>query len=312
MRDFRRALRSAVGKPLAYDLRDGFGAVLAGTLERVARGERVHDAEIMDAVARGPSLAPSRNAGSGVAIVPMHGIALYDCELPPLCFSTLRLAQTVTQLANDPAIETIFLDCSSPGGSVVGVPEAADAVFAARQKKKVVALVNPLCASACYYIASQASIVLSIPSGDCASIGVFVAHRDCSGFNEKQGIRTTYIFSESSPYKVEGNPDEPLAQSARDHLQSEVDSLQAGFIAAVARGRGTSVSNVRANFGKGRCMMAPAAKAAGLIDHIVASPDAALALASSPAGLRAVKLSALRDTNSRSAARRRRLELLRA
>ena len=164
MRAFRRALRDCAGKPLAYAMHHGFGAVAAAVLERVARGERVHDHEVRELFARGNASRPP--AAANVAVVPMRGVALYDTELFPVCYSTRRLAQVVTALAADPSIATIVLDCDSPGGSCTGVVEAADAVYAAAKKKRVVAIVNPLCASAAFWIASQASEVIAVPSAD--------------------------------------------------------------------------------------------------------------------------------------------------
>ena len=99
-----------------------------------ARGERVHDHEVRELFARGNASRPP--AAANVAVVPMRGVALYDTELFPVCYSTRRLAQVVTALAADPSIATIVLDCDSPGGSCTGVVEAADAVYAAAKKKR--------------------------------------------------------------------------------------------------------------------------------------------------------------------------------
>lgn len=285
MRDFRRALRSAPGKLLAYQIRDGFGAGLAGLLERVARGDKVHDGELLGALDQNgmggdfliatrlgfPQIIPGARGARATAVVPVRGVALYAVELQPFCFSTLHLARTVTALVSDSEIGSIVLDIDSPGGQVTGTPEAADAIYAARIKKPVIAMVNPLAASAAYWIASQASEVVTVPSGDVGSIGVFMAHTDCSKFNEKQGVRITYIYD--GEYKVEGNPDEPLSDQARAHYQSEVDAIGRQFRRAVARGRGVSVEKVESDFGKGRTMMAAAAKRAGLVDRIVSGPD---------------------------------------
>lgn len=290
MREFRRQLRSSVGRPCAYQIRDGFGAAAAGVLERVIRGERVADAEIREgllafdddgrqriqrySMSTGPTVVPGAGRGQATALVRVHGVAMYDVEYQPYCFSTLLLAQTMSGLANDPEVGTIVLDIASPGGQVVGTAEAGDAIFAAKARKKVVALVNPLAASAAYWLASQATEIIAIPSADVGSIGVFIMHADCSGMMEQAGIKPTFIFA--GEHKVEGNPYEPLAAEAKAYLQGEVDVIHAGFLRAVARGRGRTVADVRENFGKGRTMMAPVAKKVGMIDAI-ATLDGALA-----------------------------------
>lgn len=289
MRAFRRALRSSVGRACAYQIRDGWGASISGMLERVIRGERVTDAEISETLAfdededrplpqrvaasAGPIVVPGAGPGNATALVPVHGVAMYDVEWQPYCFSTLALAQTMQALGNDPEIGTIVLDINSPGGMVTGTAEAGDAIFAAREKKKVVAIVNPLAASAAYWIAAQASQIVAIPSADIGSIGVFMLHAECSGAMEQAGIKPTFIFA--GEHKVEGNAFEPLSEDARSYMQMEVDTIFGDFLKAVARGRGVSVEEVRAKFGQGRTMMAPAAKRVGMIDAI-APLDSAL------------------------------------
>jgi ClpP class serine protease len=146
-------------------------------------------------------------------VLSLHGVAMYDSEWQPYCFSTLLLSQIMGRLAADPQIETIVLDIDTPGGMVTGTQEAADAVFAARRKKRVIGLVNPLCASAGYWIASQCSEIVGVPSADIGSIGVFMCHYDCSAMLADAGIKPTYIFA--GEYKTEGNSSEPLARKAR-------------------------------------------------------------------------------------------------
>jgi signal peptide peptidase SppA len=290
MRAVRRALRSAIGRPLAYAINDGFGAIAAGMLEQVIRGERVSDSQIFEMFARSPSITRARSA-EGVGVVSMRGIALYDVDVQPIAFSAVKLARDVTALANDPLIKSIILDIDSPGGSVVGIPEAAAAVWSARKRKRVVGVVSPLCASAAYWIASQADSLIAVQSADIGSIGVFFAHADCSRFNEMQGVKVTYIHA--GEFKVEGNPNEPLSSAGKAHYQSEVNETYAEFVRAVARGRNVDQAKVLADFGKGRCLTARAAKKAGMIDHIVSSPDDALKLAVSPSAMRAARLAEL-------------------
>lgn len=301
IRSFRRQLRAAIGKPLAYQLLDGYGAVTSNVLERVIRGELLSEAELSEVFAfdhgddddgrrpqqvtavAGPTIVPGGAPGKSVALVSMTGAALYELEYQPYCFSTLLLQQTVNALANDQDIGTIVLYVNTPGGSVVGVPEASAAVFAARQKKKVIALVNPLCASAGYHIASQATQILAVPSAEIGSIGVFMLHMDCSAAMADAGLKPTFIFA--GEHKVEGNAFEPLADEARQHWQGEVDEIYEEFLATVARGRGKSVDEVRETFGKGRTMSAAKAKKVGMIDTIV-TLDGAFARIGLPASAR--------------------------
>ncbi|WP_454629548.1 S49 family peptidase [Bradyrhizobium cenepequi] len=280
MQQFKREIRSSNGRIFAFDLRNGFGAVLGGLFEKIARG-RVHDQEIREIygledegdrepmhvrIAAGPQMTPSSKPGKYTALVSMHGVALYDLEFQPYCFSTLLLSQIMDQLANDPTVDTIVLDINTPGGHVTGTQEAADAVFKAAKKKTVVGIINPLCASAGYWIGSQCTRLVAVPSADIGSIGVFMCHYDCSAMLADVGLKPTFIYA--GEYKTEGNAMEPLSDEARAFYQSEVDQTYDDFLSAVARGRGVSKDIVLQKFGKGRCYGAPMAKRLGMVDEV--------------------------------------------
>ena len=277
---FRSALRQLDGQVIAIDPRHA--SHLAPIVADLAQGREVSDARL-STLSRPDFQSASRSGvhaipligagGKSLAILPMHGIALYDLEFFPYCFSTRRLAQTLAELSSDKAIGTILLDMNTPGGHVTGTQEAADAVFSARSKKPVVGLINPLCASAGYWIGSQCSKLIAVPSADTGSIGVFMQHVDISGMLEKAGVRPTFIFAGEN--KVEGNSYQPLSAKAKNFYQGEVDQTYSDFLAAVARGRGALPSIVRAQWGGGRTLGAKDAFRLGMVDQI-AAPDQAL------------------------------------
>lgn len=208
------------------------------------------------------------------AIVTAAGVALYDLEFQPYCFSTRLLAQTMDALASDATVESIVMIVDTPGGAVTGTVEAGDAVYATRKRKTVTAIVDPLCASAGFWIASQASFIVTVPSGEIGSIGVLTLHLDQSKLLENIGIRPTFIFA--GAYKVEGNQLEPLGSAAKAFVQGEIDKTYAQFVSVVARGRNTSVSDVLQRYGQGRVFSASDALAAGMIDRIAVDPHDAL------------------------------------
>jgi ClpP class serine protease len=67
------------------------------------------------------------------------------------------------------------IDVDSPGGGVFGVEEAANAVYAARGSKPIVALADVLAASAADWIATQADELVVAPSGEVGA-SVYLAH----------------------------------------------------------------------------------------------------------------------------------------
>lgn len=269
----RRGLRKLYGGAVAFDGRES--PELLNLVMDLARGTAVPDARLSGLLSSSAqSLAFDRSqrvptaAGKGkvTAIVPVRGVALYDADFPPYCFSTRRLALNITELANDPSVASIILDVCTPGGTVTGTKEAGDAIYQARSRKGITAIVNPLCASAGYWITSQASEIVAIPSADIGSIGVFVLHIDQSAMLADLGIKPTFISA--APFKTEGNSLEPLTPVGKQFIQTEVDKIYADFLGAVARGRNTTSSVVRTQFGGGRCLSSRDALAAGMIDRI--------------------------------------------
>jgi signal peptide peptidase SppA len=134
--------------------------------------------------------------------------------------------------------------------------------------KPIVAHVNATGASAAYWIASAADEVVVTPSGQVGSVGVFSAHDDVSKMMDELGVKTTLISAKNSPYKVEGNPYEPLGDDARDYMQGRVDEAYGNFVKALARNRNVAQSHVNENFGKGRMVTAPEAVERGMADKV--------------------------------------------
>lgn len=177
-------------------------------------------------------------------------------------------------LRDDPNVRAILCDIDSPGGSVYMLPEAWAEIYAAREVKLLVAMVRPQCGSAALFIASAFGEIVCTPSGEIGSLGCYCVHEDWSEANAQMGVKPTYISY--GKHKVEGNPDEPLGDEARAHLQEMVTTFGHDFEKHVAKGRGVSLTHVREQFGQGRMLTAPQAKAAGLVDR-VATFEATLA-----------------------------------
>lgn len=230
---------------------------------------------------------PSASQSGSIAIVPLRGTIAHrmgSMDESSGGMSAERFTAMIRTVVADPSIGTILLDVDSPGGTVPGVPEAADAVFAARETKKIIAIANSQMCSAAYWIASQAHEIVGLPSayeGKIGSIGAFGVHQDISAALEKEGIKTTFISA--GKYKTEGNPFEPLSAEALAVRQAQVDEAYSQFVKAVARGRGVTPAAVRGGFGEGRALSAKDAKAAGLIDRI-GTMDETLARLSSAQG----------------------------
>lgn len=180
----------------------------------------------------------------------------------------------------DDSVGAIVLNIDSPGGLVDQVPETAAEIRGARGTKPIVAVSNTMAASAAYYIASQADELVATPSGEVGSIGVLVRHEDFSGMLAMEGVKPTLIYA--GKYKVDGNPYEPLSESAKEGMQAAVDEFYGMFTRDVAAGRGISVETVVSDYGEGKTLLAEPALAAGMVDKIATLDETIVALGGDP------------------------------
>lgn len=224
-------------------------------------------AENAAAAARVKSLATGK-PGS-VAVLPLYGLINQRVSgdvSGPSGTSVQEFTQQFRQAVNDPNVTAIVIDVDSPGGTVSGVDELAAEIHAARKQKKITAVSNCLCASAAYWLASQASELCVSPSSLTGSIGVYQLHEDDSSALDNMGVKFTFISA--GKYKTEGNSFQPLDDEARTAMQSVVDDFYGMFTKAVARGRGVAVKAVVNGFGQGRCLTAQDAVKQGLADRV--------------------------------------------
>jgi signal peptide peptidase SppA len=237
---------------------------------------RAHAVEQLAAQAARARTVASGGFGA-VAVVPLYGMLAHRGSFWSMYFggaTVESLTDQLRQAVNDPLVSAIVLDVDSPGGDVEGIDELASEIYQARKQKPVTAVSNSLCASAAYYLASQASEILVSPSSLTGSIGVYCAHEDDSKYLDNLGIKITLVkYGEN---KAEGNPYEPLTDPARDHMQQMVDTFGQMFDKAVARGRGMKAEDVHSKFGQGRVFDAKKAVQLGMADKVGTFDDALL------------------------------------
>lgn len=238
-------------------------------VERRVAGVELTDEEVQERLGAARRLPRQSATPGAIAVLPIHGVIAPRMNMLTDVSggtSTEELGRAFDAALADPAVSAIVLDVDSPGGSVHGLEELATRIHAARGVKPVVAVANFQAASAAYYLASQAGELVVSPSGEVGSIGTLAVHTDVSGYNEKLGVRRSYVTA--GRYKAEGNPDAPLGDEARAEIQRMVDHFYEQFVAAVARGRGVSRAAVREKFGEGRMVLAEDAVARGMADRI--------------------------------------------
>jgi len=154
-----------------------------------------------------------------------------------------EIQEALAEARADDGVETICLHIESPGGMAVGLKEIADEIYAARQEKEVVAFADDLCASAAYYLASQADHVVSTYDALVGSIGTFSVIVDYSKAIEERGIKVHVI--RSGPHKGLGVVGDKVTPEQLAGEQKIVDALTESFIETVARGRDMEEKAVR-------------------------------------------------------------------
>jgi len=210
---------------------------------------------------------------NGKAVIPVKGVlsknpsafmrVLYGAS------STVKIREAFLQAVNDPEVDEILLDIDSPGGSVDGTQELANAIFENRGKKPVTAFTDGMIASAAYWIGSAADkIYISGDTVEIGSIGVVMVHMDFSEQDKKYGVNVTEIYA--GKYKRAGSPNKPLSKEEKAYLQGQIDYLYSIFVNDVARNRNESVETVLKNMADGRIFIGTQAIDAGLADGVSA------------------------------------------
>lgn len=239
-----------------------------------------HITEALGALAQNPN-ARAKSAereslgvekiGENIAVLSIQGALDYRADSIAARYFGLvdpgRLEMTFKELVRDDSIGTILMDIDSPGGSATYIQELSDTIYNARSQKRIVAMANPLAASAAFWIGTSASEFYTLPSGMVGSLGVYIVHTEISRLLQNMGVEVSFISHGEK--KVEGNPYEPLSDSARETLQEMVDETYADFTQAVARNRNTSLDIIESDYGQGSVLRSKVALQNGIVDGIL-------------------------------------------
>lgn len=161
----------------------------------------------------------------------------------------------IREAESDSRVKEIVLLIDSPGGNTDGLFDAMDAVKAA--KKPVRAEIDGLAASAAYGIASQANEITALSRGArIGSIGTAISFFVSDNFID--------IASTESPEK---RPD-VRTEEGKEVVRKQLDRIHEMFVGSIAEGRGTDVSTVNSEYGRGGMFLAPEALKIGMIDSI--------------------------------------------
>jgi len=205
----------------------------------------------------------------GVAVIDITGVMLTSPDPLDLFlggFTNTRGVTRAVELASvDNAVTAIVLRIDSPGGSVDGLSELGDSVRDAGRRKRVVAVVEGLCASAGFYAAASASEIVAGKMDMVGSIGTILVVYDASEAAKSAGLKVVVIST--GELKGTGTFGTALTADEEAYLQGIVDAYFADFRRTVMSGRGTKLSLANwVEIESGKVYVAPDALTLGLID----------------------------------------------
>lgn len=205
-------------------------------------------------------------AGDGVAVVRMDGPMAKAWGEKFGEYSTVFARRAIRAAVADESVGSILLVIDSPGGYVEGTADLAAEIVKARESKPVRAFVEDLCASAAYWIASQAEKVwANADTADIGSIGVYTVIEDSSKAAELAGV-TVHLIA-TGDLKGAGEPGVPVTDAMLAAWQERIDGTMSVFKKAVMSGRQMDAKAFDA-VSSGRTWKAPEAKRLGLIDGV--------------------------------------------
>lgn len=237
-------------------------ALRAGSLSR----EKLPEITMLSENGEQLAASAATTTGNMLAVVPLWGVLSPDGSYGGTSLDSF--ARTITTLDANPNVSKILIDGRTPGGTVTGTPEAADAVRAVRDRgnTQIVTIANGMLASAGIWIGAAASELVVTPSGEAGSVGVISMYADESAFLEKMGVKVDIMRTPEKKARFSGL--EPMTDEMRAFVQERIGVTYEKFKRAMASNRGIRIDQVEAKFGGGEMMRAEDALAAGLVDRI--------------------------------------------
>ena len=177
---------------------------------------------------------------NGIGIVAIDGPIVKDPSLfDRILFGACdmeAISAALDEAGGRQDVKGVLLDINSPGGTVIGTPELAQAVRSLAANKYVYAFTDGMMASAAYWIGSQADAIYATPSSRVGSVGVLQTVTNRTDQLKMRGV-SVETFS-AGKYKTTGHPHTPLTDEQRAMIQANVNEIHSDFKAAVlARGR---------------------------------------------------------------------------
>ncbi|MCW3479247.1 S49 family peptidase [Neisseriaceae bacterium JH1-16] len=139
----------------------------------------------------------------------------------------------------DSGTKGVIIRANSPGGSPVLSGLAYDEIRRLRKLHPTIpvyVVVEDVCASGCYYIASAADKIFVDKASIIGSIGVLQDGFGFTGAMEKLGVERRLLTAGEN--KAMGDPFSPVNPKQQEIVKTLLDDIHQQFISAVKQGRG--------------------------------------------------------------------------
>ncbi len=154
-------------------------------------------------------------------------------------FSSEKVNPLLIEALDSEVVKGIVIKVNSPGGSPVQAGRIYDQIVRGREshpEKKIIVVVDDICASGCYYIASAASEIYADKASIIGSIGVISSSFGFKGILDKVGIEHRTITA--GEHKAFLDPYSELNPNEVEHWKKLLGKTHKQFIEAVTTGRG--------------------------------------------------------------------------
>jgi protease IV len=168
------------------------------------------------------------------ALVDVHGMLM-----PDSISSAENINASLRDAFNDDNTQGVILRINSPGGSPVQAGYINDEIVRLRSiypDIPLYAVVEDICASGGYYVASAADKIFVDKASLVGSIGVMLDGFGFSGTLEKLGIERRLLTAGESKGFLD--PFSPIDTKQKEHAQSMLSEIHDQFVSVVRHGRG--------------------------------------------------------------------------
>lgn len=204
---------------------------------------------------------PTTNKSSQIALINLKGEISLEAKTYQL------ISQGLKDALNDSNTKAVIIRANSPGGSPVYSDMIYNEILSQRKKYPKIAIdvvIEEVCASGCYYIASGANHIYSSKASIVGSIGVIYAGFGFNRLMDKLGIDNRLLVAGKN--KAMGYPFTAINQEQTLMQQNMLNEIHQQFINAVKQGRGSRLKLNNSDLFSGRYWIGSDAYQLGLID----------------------------------------------